>query len=104
MAWVWLILAGLLEIAWAVGLKHTAGFTRPVASAITFVAMAASVYFLALAVRAIPIGTADAVWTGIGAAGVALLGMALLDEPRTAARPGFIGLVVAGIVGPRLSA
>ncbi|MEW5862842.1 MAG: multidrug efflux SMR transporter [Pseudomonadota bacterium] len=96
MAWVWLILAGLLEIAWAVGLKHTAGFT--------FVAMGASVYFLALAVRAIPIGTAYAVWSGIGAAGVALLGMALFDEPRTAARLGFIGLIVAGIVGLWLSA
>lgn len=104
MAWVWLVLAGLLEIAWAVGLKHTAGFTRLVPSAITVVAMAASVYFLALAVRAIPIGTAYAVWTGIGAAGVALLGMALFDEPRTAARLGFIGLIVAGIVGLRLSA
>jgi len=104
MAWAWLIVAGLLEIAWAVGLKYTEGFTRLVPSVITLAAMAASVYFLALAVRAIPIGTAYAVWTGIGAAGVALLGMALFDEPRTAARLGFIGLIVAGIVGLKLSA
>jgi quaternary ammonium compound-resistance protein SugE len=104
MAWTWLILAGLFEIAWAVGLKFTVGFTRLVPSAVTLAAMAASVYFLALAVRAIPIGTAYAVWTGIGAAGVAALGMALFDEPRTLARLGCIGLIVAGIVGLKLSA
>ncbi|MCX7960513.1 MAG: quaternary ammonium compound efflux SMR transporter SugE [Burkholderiales bacterium] len=104
MAWAWLILAGALEVVWAVGLKYTAGFTRLAPSALTLAAMAASVYFLALAVRAIPIGTAYAVWTGIGAAGVAALGILLFDEPRTAARLGSIGLIVAGIVGLRLSA
>lgn len=104
MAWAWLILAGALEVVWAVGLKYTAGFTRLAPSALTLAAMAASVYFLALAVRAIPIGTAYAVWTGIGAAGVAALGILLFDEPRTAARLGSIALIVAGIVGLRLSA
>ena len=89
MAWLWLVLAGLLEIVWAIGLKYTDGFTRLVPSAITVAAMIASVYFLALAVRTIPIGTGYAVWTGIGAVGVAILGMVLFDEPRTVLRIAF---------------
>jgi len=99
MAWIWLIVAGALEIVWAIGLKYTEGFTRPMPSAITLAAMAASVYFLALAVRTIPIGTGYAVWTGIGAVGVAILGMVLFNEPRTLLRIGCILLIVAGIVG-----
>ena len=102
MAWVWLTLAGLLEVVWAVGLKYTDGFTRLVPSAITVAAMIASVYFLALAVRTIPIGTGYAVWTGIGAAGTAILGIILFAEPATALRLGAIGLIVAGIVGLKL--
>ena len=81
MPWLWLTLAGLLEIVWAIGLKYTDGFTRPLPSVITVLAMIGSVYFLALAVRSIPIGTGYAVWTGIGAVGVAILGMILFDEP-----------------------
>ena len=104
MAWIWLTVAGLLEVVWAIGLKYTDGFTRPWPSAITIAAMVASVYCLALAVRTIPIGTGYAVWTGIGAVGVAILGMALFAEPATAARIGCIGLIVAGIVGLKLAA
>jgi quaternary ammonium compound-resistance protein SugE len=102
MAWLSLILAGLLEIVWAIGLKYTDGFTRLVPSAITVTAMIASVYFLALAVRTIPIGTGYAVWTGIGAVGVAILGMILFGEPKTLLRVGSILLIVAGIVGLKL--
>ena len=103
MAWIWLGIAGLLEVVFAIGLKHTEGFTRPWPSAITFAAMAGSVYFLAIAVGTIPIGTGYAVWTGIGAVGVAILGMILFDEPKTFARIGCILLIVAGIAGLKLA-
>jgi quaternary ammonium compound-resistance protein SugE len=99
MAWIYLVVAGLLEVVWAIGLKYTDGFSRLAPSAVTVAAMAASMYFLALAVRSIPIGTGYAVWTGIGAVGVAILGMALFDEPRTFWRIGCIVLIVAGILG-----
>jgi quaternary ammonium compound-resistance protein SugE len=102
MPWLWLTLAGLLEIVWAIGLKYTDGFTRPAPSAVTVVAMIGSVYFLALAVRSIPIGTGYAVWTGIGAVGVAILGMILFDEPRSLLRIVSILLIVAGIAGLKL--
>jgi quaternary ammonium compound-resistance protein SugE len=102
MPWLWLTLAGLLEIVWAIGLKNTDGFTRLVPSAVTVVAMIGSVYFLALAVRSIPIGTGYAVWTGIGAVGVAILGMILFDEPRSLLRIVSILLIVAGIAGLKL--
>src|SRR5687768_9531301 len=102
MAWIWLSLAGLLEVVWAIGLKFTDGFTRLLPSAVTLAAMAASVYFLALAVRTIPIGTGYAVWTGIGAVGVAILGMILFGEPRTFLRIMSILLIVAGIAGLKL--
>jgi quaternary ammonium compound-resistance protein SugE len=102
MAWIWLAAAGLLEVVWAIGLKYTSGFTRLLPSAVTLAAMAASVYFLALAVRTIPIGTGYAVWTGIGAVGVAILGMILFDEPRTLLRIMSILLIVAGIAGLKL--
>ena len=99
MAWIWLTVAGLLEIVWAVGLKYTDGFTRLWPSAITIVAMVASVYCLAVAVRTIPIGTGYAVWTGIGAVGVAILGMVLFGESAALLRIGSILLIVAGIAG-----
>lgn len=102
MAWIWLTAAGLLEIVWAVGLKYTDGFTKPVPSAVTVVAMAASVFLLALAVRTIPIGTGYAVWTGIGAVGVALVGMVLFDEPKDLLRIASILLIVAGIIGLKI--
>jgi quaternary ammonium compound-resistance protein SugE len=99
MAWLFLVVAGLLEIVWAIGLKYADGFTRAVPSAITLAAMAASVYFLALAVRTIPIGTGYAVWTGIGAVGVAILGMLFFGESRALLRIACILLIVAGIAG-----
>jgi quaternary ammonium compound-resistance protein SugE len=102
MAWLWLTLAGLLEVVWATGLKYTEGFTRLLPSAITVGAMVASIYLLGLAVRTIPIGTGYAVWTGIGAVGVAILGMVFFDEPRALARIGSILLIVAGIAGLKL--
>ena len=102
MAWLWLTLAGLLEVVWAIGLKYTDGFTRLLPSAITVAAMVASVYLLAPAVRTIPIGTGYAVWTGIGAVGVAILGMILFGEPKTLLRLGSIVLIVVGIAGLKL--
>jgi quaternary ammonium compound-resistance protein SugE len=99
MAWLYLFVAGLLEIGWAIGLKYTEGFTRLWPSVWTGAALALSMLLLALAVRELPIGTAYAVWTGIGAVGTALLGMALFGEPRDLARLACIGLIVAGILG-----
>ena len=102
MAWLVLVLAGLCEIAWAVGLKYTDGFTRPVPTALVVTAMIASVWLLAIALRTIPLGTGYAVWTGIGAVGTALFGMFLFGESRDAIRLGCIALIVAGIVGLKL--
>ncbi|MGH8665406.1 MAG: quaternary ammonium compound efflux SMR transporter SugE [Burkholderiales bacterium] len=99
MAWTLLLVAGLLEIGWAIGLKYTDGFTRLVPSVLTLIAMTASIVCLALALRAIPVGTGYAVWTGIGAVGTALLGIVLFGESASVARLGCIGLIVAGIVG-----
>ena len=102
MAWVTLFVAGLLEIAWAIGLKYTEGFTRLVPSVLTLLSMAASMALLGLALKTLPIGTAYAVWTGIGAVGTALLGIWLFGEPATAMRLLCICLIVSGIVGLKL--
>ena len=102
MAWVYLLLAGLLEIGWAVGLKYTEGFTRLWPSLWTGAAMLLSMLLLAVAVRTLPIGTAYAVWTGVGAVGTALLGILLFGEPHDAARLLCIALIVAGILGLKL--
>jgi len=99
MAWVYLVIAGLLEIVWAIGLKYTDGFSRLLPSAITVTAMIASVVLLGLALRELPVGTGYAVWTGIGTVGAAILGMMLFREPATAIRLGCIALIVAGIMG-----
>ena len=99
MAWVYLLLAGLFEVGWAVGLKYTQGFTRFWPSAATVLAMAASLFLLGLALRSLPLGTAYAVWTGIGAVGTVLLGVALFAEPADVGRLACVGLIVAGIVG-----
>ncbi len=101
-AWLVLLVAGLCEVVWAVGLKYTEGFTRLLPSAWTLTAMAASVVLLAWALKTLPVGTAYAVWTGIGAVGTALLGMVLFDESREVARLVCIGLIVAGILGLKL--
>jgi len=98
-AWLMLVIAGLLEIGWAVGLKYTYGFTRLMPSVITGACMVVSFILLASALKSIPVGTAYAVWTGIGAAGTALVGMLVLGEPRTALRLFCIFLIVAGVVG-----
>jgi quaternary ammonium compound-resistance protein SugE len=102
-AWVWLFLAGLLEVGWAVGLKVSEGFTRLWPSVLTVIAMAASLGLLGLALRALPVGTAYAVWTGIGAVGTAAFGMLVLGEPATAMRIGGIALIAAGIAVLKLS-
>lgn len=101
-AWIVLCIAGLCEVGWAVGLKYTAGFSRLWPSVWTLAGMAASVILLAWSLKALPLGTAYAVWTGIGAVGTALLGMALFGESRDVARLVCIGLIVAGILGLKL--
>lgn len=100
--WLALLVAGLFEVAWAIGLKYTDGWTKLWPSVGTLAAMALSFYLLSLALKTLPIGTAYAVWTGIGAVGTALLGIVLFAEPATAARLGCIGLIVAGIIGLKL--
>jgi quaternary ammonium compound-resistance protein SugE len=102
--WLLLVAAGLLEVVWAVGLKYTQGFTRPVPSVVTIVAMVASVGLLGLAMRTLPAGTAYAVWTGIGAVGTVLLGIVLFGESAAPARLACVGLIVAGIAGLKLTA
>jgi len=102
MSWFYLVIAGLLEVAWAVGLKYTEGFTRPVVSGFTLLAMLGSVGMLGLALKELPLGTAYAVWTGIGTIGTAVFGMWLLGEPAGALRIGSIGLIALGIVGLKL--
>jgi len=103
MAWVYLVLAGLLEVVWAVGLKYSEGFSRLVPGMVTAVAAAASFWLLALALKQIPLGTGYVIWVGIGAVGTALVGMWLFNEPATAARLVCIGLIVAGIIGLKLA-
>ncbi|MFL6657744.1 MAG: quaternary ammonium compound efflux SMR transporter SugE [Massilia sp.] len=102
MAWIYLFIAGLLEIGWAVGLKYTQGFTRLLPSVLTLISMGGSMAMLGLALRNLPLGTAYAVWTGIGTVGTAIAGMILLGEPSGALRLGCIALIVAGIFGLKL--
>ena len=103
MAWVVLLIAGLFEIGWAVGLKYTDGFTRVVPAVATLASMALSVGLLGLALKSLPLGTAYAVWTGIGAIGTVLFGLIVLGEALTVARMASIGLIVAGIIGLKLA-
>src|SRR5215210_5877199 len=103
MTWFILFVAGVLEIAWAVGLKYTEGFTRLWPTVATIVALVASMSFLGIALRTLPLGTAYAVWTGIGSVGTAVLGIALFREPATMLRLVCIGLIVAGIIGLKLA-
>ncbi len=104
MAWVYLVIAGLFEITWAIGLKYADGFTKLVPSIITVVGMIVSVVLLGLALRELPVGTGYAVWTGIGTVGAAILGMILFQEPATAIRLGCIALIVVGIMGLKFAA
>ncbi|MCG8024871.1 MAG: quaternary ammonium compound efflux SMR transporter SugE [Candidatus Thiodiazotropha endolucinida] len=102
MAWIYLFVAGLFECGWAIGLKYTEGFTKPVPSLLTIAAMAISFWLLSVAMKTIPVGTAYAVWTGIGAVGVALLGMVMFCESRDILRIVSLLLIVSGIVGLKL--
>lgn len=104
MAWLLLFVAGLLEIGWAIGLKYTEGFTRLWPTVGTVTAMVLSVALLGLAMRTLPVGTAYAVWTGIGAVGTVILGIVLFGEPATAARLACVALIVSGIVGLKVTA
>jgi quaternary ammonium compound-resistance protein SugE len=104
MAWVYLFIAGLFEITWAIGLKYADGFTKLVPSVVTLAGMIASVVLLGLALRELPVGTGYAVWTGIGTVGAAILGMILFNEPATAIRLGCIALIVVGIIGLKFAA
>jgi quaternary ammonium compound-resistance protein SugE len=99
MAWIILIVAGLLEIGWATGLKYTDGFTRVLPTVLTLAAMTVSMFLLGIAVRTLPVGTAYAVWTGIGTVGTVLLGIWLLGEPADALRMLFIAMILGGIIG-----
>ena len=103
MAWFYLLVAGLLEIGWAIGLKYTHGFSRLWPSVATIACMAVSFLFLSLSLKTIPIGTGYGVWTGIGAAGTAILGMLFLNEPRDAARIVCLILIIAGVIGLKLT-
>jgi quaternary ammonium compound-resistance protein SugE len=102
MAWLWLLLAGLAEVGWAVGLKYTDGFTRLWPSLFTAAAMGISLWLLSLALRSLPLGTAYAVWTGIGTLGAVILGIILFGESAAPARLFCIALIVAGIAGLKL--
>ncbi len=104
MAWVLLVVAGLFEVAWAVGLKYTQGFTRFWPSVLTIAAIVISMYLLSVAARTLPIGTAYAVWVGIGAAGTAILGIVLFGESINAGRLLCLGLLIVAIIGLKLTA
>ena len=103
MAWTYLFIAGVLEVVWAIGLKYTEGFTRLWPSVVTVTAMSAIFYFLAQALKTLPVGTGYAVWTGIGAVGTAVLGMALFSESVAPGRVISIALIVGGIIGLKLA-
>ena len=102
MPWLLLIVAGLFEVGWAIGLKYTEGFTRPLATVLTILSMIVSLGLLGLALRDLPVGTAYAVWTGVGAVGTAALGIMLFGDPATLPRLASIGLILAGIAGLKL--
>lgn len=103
MAWILLIVAGLFEVGWAIGLKYTDGFTRPLPTAWTLAAMVISVWLLGIAMKTLPVGTAYSVWVGVGAAGTVVLGIILFKEPANALRLASVGLVIAGILGLKIA-
>ena len=104
MAWTMLVLAGLFEVGWAIGLKYTDGYTRLWPTLATLLAMLISVWLLGIAMRSLPVGTAYSVWVGVGAVGTVILGVVLFDEPANASRMISVGLIIAGIIGLKLSA
>ena len=103
MAWLLLLVAGLMEVGWAIGLKYTEGFTRFWPSALTLAAMVASVVMLGIAMKSLPVGTSYAVWVGVGAVGTAILGIVLFNEPATLGRIASLALILAGIIGLKLA-
>lgn len=103
MAWILLVIAGLFEVVWAIGLKYTNGFTKLTPSIITIAGMVISVYLLSVATKTLPIGTAYTIWTGIGAAGAVIMGIILFHEPRTLLRLSFLLLVLIGIIGLKVT-
>jgi quaternary ammonium compound-resistance protein SugE len=103
MAWIVLVLAGLFEVGWAIGLKYTEGFTRLIPTTAVLSAMFVSLWLLAIAMKSLPVGTAYSVWVGVGAAGTVILGIVLFGEPANAARLVSVGLIIAGIVGLKLA-
>jgi quaternary ammonium compound-resistance protein SugE len=103
MAWTLLFIAGVCEVGWAIGLKYSAGFTRPLASTLTLAAMLASIWLLGIAMRTLPVGTAYAVWVGIGAVGTAVLGILLFEEPAGVLRIASLAAIVAGVAGLRVA-
>lgn len=103
MAWVILFIAGLFEVGWAIGLKYSDGFTKPLASTATVVAMVVSVVLLGYAMKTLPVGTAYSVWVGIGAIGTVILGVWLFDEPAGLFRMVSVGLIIAGVIGLKLA-
>jgi quaternary ammonium compound-resistance protein SugE len=103
MKWIILVIAGLLEIGWVIGLRYTQGFSRPVPTVFTVAAMVASLALLGIALKQLPVGTAYAIWVGIGAAGTAVLGMWLFDETVSVMKLASLGLIVAGVAGLKLS-
>jgi len=104
MAWIYLVIAGLFEVGWAIGLKYTEGFTKPVPTVLTLLSLVISIGLLGLSLNTLPVGTAYAVWTGIGTVGTVILGIVLLGDSASAMRLGCIGLIVAGIVGLKVLA
>jgi len=102
-AWMILVVAGFFEVAWAIGLKYTEGFSRPVATSLTLVAMGISVWLLSIAMKYLPVGTAYAVWVGIGAVGTVALGIWLFDEPTNVLRMASVALIIIGIIGLKLA-
>lgn len=103
MAWFTLFIAGLLEVGWAIGLKYSEGFTKPIPSILTVIGMILSFFLLSISLKTLPVGTAYTIWTGIGAIGTAILGMILFQEPRDTARIICMLLIVAGIIGLKLT-
>lgn len=103
MSWIWIFIASIFEISWAVGLKYSEGFTQTKATIFTVIAMILSYVFLSLGVKDLPVGTAYAVWTGIGVVGTAIYGIMFFDEPRDLIRVFFIFLIVAGIIGLKIT-
>lgn len=103
MPWIYIVIAGLLEVCWATGIKYTDGFTKPLPSILTGAGIVGSMWMLALAARALPIGTAYAAWVGIGAAGTILLGVLAFDEPISPARIAFLAMLVTAIVGLKMT-